>query len=321
MSRWKSMWVVMSIVGIVVMAITTGAPAYGETFSFGIIADPHIDGNSDHLAKFNAAVDWMIENKESKDIELVFVVGDIAWGTTSGQSNLEIAKAKLDELNEAGIPYIPIIGDNEVQAGCEEEFDDVFGDQYTYLSSILNNWSKAPTPVNGMYLQNFSFDYKYCHFTCADFVSRAPGDEGGELHDFTGGSWPWFKNDIRYCSKPKKENINIMTHIGMFRTGIGSADQYLFSSSEMSKIKNFIYGYRNYVDSNYAGHIHQNWTQDVWTFHGWWFYYLYTARVTDETWYDTRWPESNDQELTVRWVTVDNGGSKITYTQHIVDID
>ena len=321
MSRWKGMWLVMSIVGIVVMAITTGAPAYGETFSFGIIADPHIDGNPDHLAKFNAAVDWMIENKESKDIELVFVVGDIAWGTTDGQSNLEIAKAKLDELNEAGIPYIPLIGDNEVQAGYEEEFNDVFGDQYTYLSSILNNWSKAPTPVNGMYLQNFSFDYKYCHFTCADFVSRAPGDEGGELHDFTGGSWPWFKNDIRYCSKPKKENINIMTHIGMFRTGIGSADQYLFSSSEMSKIKNFIYGYRKYVDSNYAGHIHQNWTQDVWIFRGWWFYHLYTARVTDETWYDTRWPESNDQELTVRWVTVDNGGSKITYTQHIEDID
>ena len=55
-------------------------PAYGETFSFAIIADPHIGGNPDNRAKLETAVDWIIANKGSKDIELTFVLGDIAWG-------------------------------------------------------------------------------------------------------------------------------------------------------------------------------------------------------------------------------------------------
>ncbi|MGB2866700.1 MAG: hypothetical protein WBC05_25440, partial [Sedimentisphaerales bacterium] len=63
-------------------------PAYGETFSFAVIADPHISGNPDHIAKFETAIDWIISNKESKDIELTFVLGDIAWGGTKGNRNL-----------------------------------------------------------------------------------------------------------------------------------------------------------------------------------------------------------------------------------------
>jgi len=88
----------------------------------------------------------------------------------------------------------------------------------------MANWQKAAIPVKGKYLQNFSFDHKDCHFVCADFASRKVGDEGGELHDFEGGTWRWLKNDIEKCSKTKKENILIMTHIGMFRTGFEVAD-------------------------------------------------------------------------------------------------
>ena len=286
---------------------------YCETFSFAVVADPHIDEHADHKPKLEAAVSWIINNKDFKDIELVFVVGDIAWGFSNGYSNLEIAKQILDNLNARGIPYIPVIGDNEVHAGCEEEFDYVFGEQYQYLSEILGNWQKAPTPVDGKYLQSFSFDHKDCHFVCADFISREPGDEAGELHDFTGGTWPWVVNDIENCSKPKQENIVIMTHIGMFRTGVPEADQYLFSETQMETITDFLYSYREYVDSNYAGHIHQNWYWPVSSssepiYHVW---------VTDDTWYDTRWPEADDEEITVRWVRVNNGGSTIYYSQHI----
>ena len=220
-------------------------------------------------------------------------------------------------MNNAGISYIPLIGDNEVQTGCQKEFSDVFKEQYQYLSEVLENWQKAPFLIDGKYLQNFSFDYKDCHFICADFASRKAGNEKGELHDFTGGTWPWFKNDIENCSKSKKENIVIMTHIGMFRTGFQVADQFLFSKSKMKKIKKFLYPYREYIDSNYAGHIHQNWHAVVFSD---WFTTLYHVRVTDETWYDTRWPASNDHELTVRWVHVNNSGSTILYDQHIEDV-
>ena len=299
------------------LVIIATSCVYGETFSFAVLADPHISGNADHKAKFETAIDWIINNKTDKDIELVFVLGDIAWGRSRDNRNLSIAKEILDRLTHVGISYIPIIGDNEVHTGCEKEFQDVFEKQFLYLSGTFRNWNKAPVPVKGQYLQNFSFDYKGCHFVCVDFASRKIDDEGGELHDYDGGSWPWFKNDIEHCAKPKKENIVIMTHIGMFRTGFQFADQFLYSESQMNKIKRFLYDYRDYVDSNYAGHIHQNWHAVVWSGL---FVPLYHIRVTDETWYDTAWPESDDQELTIRLVQVNNDGPKIFYHQHIRNI-
>jgi hypothetical protein len=292
-------------------------PTRGETFSFAIIADPHISGNADNRAKFETAVDWIISNKESKDIELTFVLGDIAWGGTKRRRNLAMAKKILDRLKNNSITYIPVIGDNEVQSGCGKEFQEIFGAHFNDLSRILDNWRKASIPVAGMYLQNLSFDYKDCHFVCADFNSRKAGSDGGELHDFTGGSWPWFKNDIKRCPKLKNENIVIMTHIGMFHTGFELADQFVFSENEMGTIKSFLNDYRENVDSNYAGHLHLNWYVPVWSKI---FVPLYHVRVTDETWSKTQWPELEDPGLTVRWVQVDNSGTKIFYQQNIENI-
>ena len=293
------------------------SPVYGETFSFAILADPHISGNPDNRAKFETAVDWIISNKESKDIELTFVLGDIAWGGSRVNRNLGTAKKILDRLSNNGITYIPVIGDNEVQCGSEKEFQEIFGPHFNTLSGTLDNWRKASMPVAGRYLQNFSFDYKGCHFACPDFISRKAGGEGGELHDFAGGSWPWFKNDIERCPKLKNENIIIMTHIGMFHTGFEFADKFVFSGSEIDKIKSFLNDYKDSVDSNYAGHLHMNWYVPVWSKL---FVPLYHVRVTDETWSKKQWPESEDSGLTVRWVQVDNSGTKISYQQNIEDI-
>ena len=311
---WFSKHLALLLLSAVVSA---AAPVYGETFSFAIIADPHIDGNPDNKAKFETAVEWIIGNKKSKDIELTFVLGDIAWGGSDGIRNLRTAKRILDRLKDNGIIYIPVIGDNEIQYGCEKEFQEVFGPHFNTLSGILDNWRKAPAPVAGMYLQNFSFDYKGCHFVCPDFNSRKAGGEGGELHDFAGGSWPWFKNDIEQCPKPKKENIVIMTHIGMFHAGFEFADRFVFSESEMGKIKSFLDDYKDNVDSNYAGHFHLNWYMPVWSRL---FVPLYHVRVTDETWSKIQWPEVEDPGLTVRWVQVDNSGTKISYQQNIENI-
>jgi len=299
---------------ILAWALLTATAGYSETFSFAIIADPHIDGNVANKASLISAIDWIISNKDKRDIELVFVAGDIAWGGYRSNRNLVTARVILDRLNTVGIPYIPVIGDNEIQRRCEKEFDDTFSKQYKYLSGVLGHWRKAPTPVDGKYLQNVSFDYKGCHFISCDFNSRKRGDEGGELHDFAGGSWPWFRNDIETCPKAKKESIVIITHIGMFRTGFASADQFLFSQDEMKRIKSFLYDYREYVDSNYAGHIHQNWHSVIWTGV---FTTLYHVRTTDETWHCRQWPEADDNGVTVRLVQVNSDGKKVSYIQHI----
>ena len=312
--RIKSLFSIKSVITLFALLIPAASPGYGETFSFAIIADPHINGNADHKAKFISAVDWIISNKDKKDIQLVFVAGDIAWGGHRANRNLRIARAILDRLNDAGIPYIPVIGDNEIQRRCEKEFEETFNRQYQYLRSVLGHWRKSPTPVEGKYLQNFSFDYKGCHFVSCDFNSRKPDDEGGELHDFAGGSWPWFRKDIETCSKDRKESIVIITHIGMFRTGFSAADQFLFSQDEMDRIKSFLYDYQEYVDSNYSGHIHQNWHSVVWSG---FFTTLYHARTTDETWYCKQWPEADDNEVTIRLVQVNSDGDKVIYNQHI----
>jgi len=311
---WFSKHLVLLLLCAVVSVVR---PAYGETFSFAIIADPHISGNPDHKAKFETAVDWIVDNKKSKDIELTFILGDIAWGGSRSNRNLGMAKKILDRFGNNGITYIPVIGDNEIQVGCEKEFQDVFGPHFKILAGRLDNWRKSPAPVTGKYLQNFSFDYKGCHFACPDFNPRKAGDEGGELHDFADGSWPWFKNDIEQCPKPKNENIVIITHIGMFNTGFEFADKFVYSESEMNKIKGFLNGYKDNVDTNYAGHLHLNWYVPVWSRI---FVPIYHVRVTDETWSKKQWPEVKDAGLTVRWVQADNSGTKISYQQNIENI-
>lgn len=305
------------LVRLLLSSVAVISPAYGETFSFAIIADPHISGNPDNRTKFETAINWIISNQKSKNIELTFVLGDIAWGGSRSNRNLAVAKKILDRLSDNGITYVPVIGDNEIQYRSEREFQEVFGPHFIALSRILDNWRKAPVPAAGKYLQNFSFDYKGCHFVCPDFVSRKAGSEGGELHDFGGGSWPWFKNDIEQCPKSKDENIVIMTHIGMFHTGFDFADKFVFSKDKMDKIKSFLNDYKENVDSNYAGHLHLNWYVPVWSEL---FVPLYHVRVTDETWSKVQWPESEDSGLTVRWVQVDNNGTKMSYQQHIENI-
>ena len=297
------------LVAVIAAAVFGGirTAAAGEPFSFAIIADPHIDGNADHPIELLSAVNHVIATKDDYNTQFVFVVGDLGWA----QSNFNLAKGLLDCLNAADIPYIPLIGDNESQhASTESQYTATFAPQYYYLSGILPNWQKTPMPVSGKYLQNFSFDYEDCHFICADFNSRTLGVEGGDLHNATGGTWPWVLNDIASCAKLKGENINIMTHIPMFSTGIPSFDAGLFDSASYATIKDGLYPYRGNIDSNYAGHIHMNLNWNVSQSGN----LIYTSRSTEETWY------SSDSDITVRYVTATSGASNITYHQNIVTV-
>ena len=80
------------VLALVALVMLGGARACGETFSFAVIADPHINGSADHNAKFETAIDYIIRSKDSEDIQLVFVVGDIGWGGPRANRNLKVAK-------------------------------------------------------------------------------------------------------------------------------------------------------------------------------------------------------------------------------------
>ncbi|MDD3926748.1 MAG: metallophosphoesterase [bacterium] len=293
------------------------SPGYSAQFGFAVITDPHIDGTASHQDKLQTAVNWIIANKNTDHIELVFVLGDIAWGGT----NMATAKGILDQLNTAGVPYVPLIGDNE--RNVDAEFNTTFSPQYTYISDFsgVTNWSKASIPVDGKYLQNFSFDYKGVHFVCPDFNPRTAGKEYAELHDFTGGSWPWFTNDITNCAKPKYENIIMMTHIPIYRTGFAAADRYLITAADMDKVRKFTRSYKDHIAGNYSGHIHCNFSQAVGETASWFSPAIYMGYTTDETWDRQISAESSEKGCTVRWVSVNNDPNRPTYTEHVVDVD
>ncbi len=288
--------------------------ALGATFSFAVITDPHLGGDPEHVAALRTAVDWLIANKDTKHIEVVFVLGDIGWGTSGDRCNLDIAREVLDPLNDVGLLYVPMLGDNEVQAHSESAYHAVFKDQYARLAKGLTNWNEASTPVGDAFLHSFSFDHKGCHFSCPDFVSRVPGDEGAELNDVQNGTWTWFTADIARCAKPGAENIVTMTHHPMYNTGIILADKFLFSKEEMEAITGFLRNYADSVDANYSGHIHMNSFRKVRSGDT----EIYDAHVTDETWGPPGKPKSPEHsDVMIRWVSVDTDGPTVKYEQHL----
>ena len=133
-----------------------------DYWSFAIIADPHIgykipdydgegwdDGNTvadDESAKMlRSAVETIKTEKNYYNIKFVVVLGDFA--DTAEKSEFLKALEILKELNDSGIPYIPVIGDH---------------DQWPYTQV-------APPPG-----ESFNPDNRDDHATIADY---ACGDE------------------------------------------------------------------------------------------------------------------------------------------------
>ena len=263
-----------------VLFIGCPPPPEGQIFSFAVIADPHVSNGNDNGEELQFCVDWINahHDDEDKGISMAFVLGDI------GGSRGALAKAILDDLV---IPYVPIIGDNDVHwtgGGVDpdryysggHEFENTFGDVYTDLSGIpgiLENWQKAPGPVwnpeIGMesHFHNFSFDHEGVHFVCLDWCTRknqpTPEDplqtEQADLHDFSGGTWPWFTGDVASCIKDREENIVMLSHhakhvapiIGGLPVNLGAIDH-----AELDQIEAFTAGYGSHVYANIAGHYH-----------------------------------------------------------------
>lgn len=294
------------------------APADGDgaaaefLFSFAVLADPHVDGDPAHREYLERAVERLIAEAAARSIELVFIVGDIAWGSTGELSNLIDAKGILDQLEEAGMHYIPAPGDNEIQAGEEQKFHEVFGPHYQYLAGVLDDWQQLSIPAEGLYLESFSFEHRGCHFVLPDFISRQPGNEGADIHDFPGGSWPWFQADIEAAAHGPAERITILAHHGMFRTGFEGVDKYLTPEGAMGQIIEFLCPYRNHVAACYGGHIHQNWYWEVFCSSG---ELIYEVWITDDTFDAVIPPETDDDRITIRVVEVWKAPDAFFYEQ------
>jgi len=266
-----------------------------DLFSFVVIADPHLTEYAlDHQERLSAAVDWI---NTQPDVELVVVVGDIGWS-----GGLPIAKALLDGLNA---PYLPVIGDNEVHSWAEETFDEVFADQYDLLATLMEDFERGPVEVFNAewgvtsWFQNATFRYRGLRFVGLDWCSRDTDFILGEmaaLHDFDGGTFPWFTNQMGALEAGAGEDVLLFSHHPMYMS------PGAFNIDDMARISGVTRPLEDRIAAAWAGHYHLSWDEDVQSAG-------YSIHITDATW---------DDENTVRVVRVRGNGERFIYEQELV---
>jgi len=272
-------------------------PELETLFAFAVLADPHITADADRAERLQAALDWIDAEAAPRGIELTVVLGDIGWG-----EDLATARALLDGLS---VPYVPIIGDNEIQIDSEVTFDETFTPQYDALSSVLTDWEQAPTPVanpeigEDSYFQNHAFTHHGVRFIGLDWCVRGddgPMGETGDLQDFDGGTLPWLESQLAAAADGPLDSVVMLSHLPM---QLG-----MFILEELEVLDAALEPHRGILAVNLAGHVHQDseGTHDD-------YYDVYT---TDAVW---------DDEVTVRVITVAGNGVRFTYDHELVVVD
>ena len=272
----------------------------GSYFAFVHLTDLHIgEGSADYgtpgyedappagdvgvpAQLLRKQVDWINANIDACNIDLVIVTGDI---TQSGERS-EFMKAR-EILDTLTVPYVPILGNHDVwpYTGSTEApypfgdqyFKEVFASTFNNLQSVMPGWNNGTrltrvwNPEAGCYswFQNFSFTYGSYHFMCSDFVTRGHALSGSganpeaDLHNFTGGTWPWFRS--RYDSYPheNRDDILIFAHHPMTKDPCN--DIYSFSYGEYNTVASFLNNDSHKYNTGLwnAGHMHRNYTYNV----------------------------------------------------------
>ena len=283
--------------------LDTGTPpiesmAMEFTFSIAILADPHISGTPEHSQRLQEAIAWINEHQESRQIEVVPVLGDVGWGV-----GLSEAKGLLDQLQ---MPYVPLIGDNEVHFGDEQSFGDIFAPQFERLRSDFEDWNFNgdavwnPEEQKDSYFYNSAFTHKGLRFISLDWAARTSSallSELGYLHNFENASWPFFEEEMHALQNQGKQSSIFLSHIPMF---IGS-----FDLAQMTAIEGLTTVYDEQIYANFAGHLHVN-VEDLNLDRG------YDVFVTDATW---------DDVITVRMIDVYSNGVDFAFEQELVEFE
>lgn len=254
-----------------------GDTAGGEPtlrFRYVVIGDPHVySAEGENLERLDRAVAWINTNAEALDLELVLVVGDIAWG--------DGVDAAYQSLAALGPTWVPINGDNEIAAGSEEAYALGFAEHYAALSTTLDDWVTGPVEVwnpqfeKTSWFHNLAFTWKGVRFVGLDWASRDPNvilSEMGELHDFEGGTWSFFVEQVGAAGE-KGEDVVMFSHIPMHLSPGG------FDLDEMERVSAVTAPRAEHVWADLAGHYHGSASETV-PDAG------YDLHVTDATWDD-----------------------------------
>lgn len=225
-------------------------------FTFALLADPHIWGAAEHTARLEHAVSWLNEQAEPRRIELSFVLGDITWGR-----GVEEGVAALDALQ---MPYIPVLGDNEIQTGEEADWEGWWEHRFAALPGEVHGFSKAHTPVwhPGLevdaWFQNFRFEHRGVWFFNLDWAIREFGFLRGEmadLHDVPGGTFPWLRDALAAVPTEAEGSVVLMSHHPMHLSPGG------FDLVQLDQVTSLLDAHAPKVRASFAGHYHINYTE------------------------------------------------------------
>jgi len=279
------------------LADSAEPPAF--QFSFVVIADPHVStGPNDHPRRLEAAVDWINTHADPRQIEFVAVVGDIGWS-----AGLEPSKALLDGLR---MPYIPVMGDNEIQAGDEARFETVFAPVFARLEQTFDDYARAPVPVfnpewnQDSWFQNQRMRYRGLTLVGLDWSSRHMGgllSEKGELHAMEGGTLDWLAESLP--DEALDESVVLFSHIPMHLSPGGFNPEQIEELTALTAPKSHL------IAANYAGHYHFD-LELTDTELG------YDVFVTDATWDDVN---------RVRLVEVWRDDEGFSYMQEVIEVE
>ncbi len=269
-------------------------------FSFAVLADPHLYGSADNDARAEAAVVWLNANAQALDIELVLLVGDIAWN-----SGVETAPALLGKLE---IPWIPVTGDNEIQSDDEQAFFEAFEPQWQALGQQLEGFGYATMPVDNpeydssSWFTNNVFTHRGVTFVGLDWCTRYVGSLFGEmadLHDFDGGTFRFLGDTLAGLDEPARESVVTFSHHPMHLSPAS------FDLEEMAALEGLMEPYGDLVYANFGGHYHVDGESSPDS--GLWEVY-----VTDATW---------DDDNTLRLVHVSGNGKRFAYEHEHVTVE
>lgn len=268
-------------------------------FRFVVVADSHVTGDpSENLDRLNRAVEWINAHAEEDDLELVLVVGDIGWG-----NGLQPA---FDSLSALSMPWVPINGDNEVQLGSEEAYDTTFRPQYEALAGQLDEWTMVETPVEDpevgatAWYHDLAFSFGGMRFVGLDWASRTINEvlgELGDLHDFDGGTWPFFVEQVEGAADGPEENVVMFSHIPMHFP--------MFDLDELVRMEEVTAPLADHLWADLAGHYHGSASETEEDLG-------FDLHVTDATW---------DDLVEVRIVEVRANDERFAPVTWTVDVD
>ncbi len=262
-------------------------------FSFAVIADLHLGeqeddhgdpGYDDQGGEGGAVRDMVALSIEAVndsaayyDIEFVLVLGDLT--DSAERSEYEVARQLLGTLE---MPWLPLIGNHDTwpyvrtdQAPGfdeadgpvgDEVFHQTFGAQVQSATQSFPDLALAPVPVFNpehdlqSWFWNLSFTYQGWTILGLDLVTRSHAEEGypgqspeADLHDFDGGTWPWFQARLAAVGGQEEPHVLVFSHHPPVPLELDS-----FSSEEHATMAAMLDdgGYVGDVAAIFSGHWH-----------------------------------------------------------------